>query len=109
MIDKKFVARHRLRFTLGSGIIGTFFFVINLLTFAKVWEETFNFYQVPIIIIYIGLPSLYIFSCWIVGYIYDVKGFWKEEASHANRELNPEFVDMMHDIKDIKKYMEEKK
>ena len=105
MIDKKFVARHRLRFTLGSGIIGVFFFVINLLTFAKVWEDTFKFYNIPILIIYFGLPLSYIFICWIVGYFYDVMGIWKEEASHANRELNPEFADMVQDIKDIKQLL----
>lgn len=108
IIDKKFVARHRLRFTLGSGIIGTFFFVINLLTFAKVWESTFNFYSIPIIVIYIGLPAFYIFTCWGVGYVYDTGGFWKEETSHANKEINPEFSDMISDIKYIKKMLSNK-
>jgi len=103
IIDKKFIARHRLRFTLGTGVIGTFFFAINLLTFAKVWEDTFDFYQIPMLLVYFGLPLFYIFTCWIVGYLYDTLGFWKEENSHINRELNPEIVIIMENLTDIKR------
>jgi len=97
-----FVARHRLRFALGTSIIGTFFFVINLLTFAKVWEETFKFYNFPVIIVYIGMPLFYIFVCWMVGFLYDTMGFWKEENSHSNRQLNPEITIILNTLDDIK-------
>lgn len=97
-----FVARHRLRFALGTSIIGTFFFIINLLTFAKVWEETFIYYTIPIVLIYIGLPAFYIFICWIVGYLYDTMGFWKEENSHSNRQLNPEVAHILGTLATIR-------
>jgi hypothetical protein len=98
MIDKKFIARHRLRFSLGLGIIGSFLTVINMLTFAKVWEETFKFYSIPMIIIYAVLPLGYIIVCWFIGYFYDVKGIWKEETSHSNANLNPEFLVLCENV-----------
>jgi len=98
MFDKKFIARSRLRFTLGLGIIGSFLTIINMLTFAKVWEGTFIYYGVPMLIIYIILPMGYMISCWCIGYLYDVKGIWKEETSHANANLNPEFVVLCENV-----------
>lgn len=92
IIDKKFIARSRLRFTLGLGVIGSFLTIINMLTFAKVWEETFKFYNIPMIIIYVVLPVGYMITCWWIGYLYDIKGIWAEEVSHQNEYLNPEFV-----------------
>jgi|WetSurMetagenome_2_1015567.scaffolds.fasta_scaffold07071_12 hypothetical protein len=92
MLDKKFIARSRLRFGLGVGIIGSFLSVINILTFAKVWQPTFENYGIPMAVIYIIMPVGYLSICWMIGYLYDVKGIWKEETSHSNAFLNPEFV-----------------
>jgi hypothetical protein len=39
--------------------------------------------------------------------LYDTKGFWEEETSHANEFLNPEFSKMCGDIEKIKKTLEE--
>jgi hypothetical protein len=101
IINKAFIARHRLRFGLGSGIIGTFFFVFSLLTFAKVWEKTFEFYNIPTVIIYIGMPISYLIVCWSIGYLYDTRGFWEMENSHSNTQLNPEFVTLCDNAKDL--------
>jgi hypothetical protein len=101
MIDKKFIARSRLRFTLGLGIIGAFISIISILTFAKVWEETFKFYGIPMIIVYVILPLGFGLACWCIGYFYDVKGIWKEENSHINASLNPEFQLVWEDIRII--------
>jgi hypothetical protein len=49
-------------------------------------------YGVPMLVIYIFLPASFVLSCWYIGFYYDVKGIWKEETSHANANLNPEFV-----------------
>jgi hypothetical protein len=107
MIDKKFIARHRLRFTLGLGIIGSVLTVINMLTFAKVWEETFKFYNIPMVVIYVILPLGYMAACWWIGYLYDVKGIWKEETSHANANLNPEFVVLCDNVIELDKKLDE--
>ena len=92
MFDKKFIARSRLRFGLGLGIIGSFLTIINMLTFAKVWQPTFESWGIPMLFMYFVLPFGYLVTCWAIGYLYDVKGIWKEETSHSNAYLNPEFV-----------------
>lgn len=102
---KKYIALTRMRFGLGLGIIGMFTSIIGMLTFAKVWEETFLFYGVPMITVYLFLPLGFFGACWWIGYLYDVKGIWKEETSHQNMKLNPEFLtvlaNMDHMVKNL--------
>jgi len=102
MIDfKKFIAKSRLRYSLGAGVVGMFTSAIGILTFAKVWEGTFIYYEIPAIAIYVALPLGFFIVCWLVGYIYDVKGIWKEETSHANVNLNPEFVIICENVENV--------
>jgi len=101
-IDKKFIARTRLRFTLGGGVIGSVMTIIGLLTFVKVWEKTFEYYGIPMIIVCALFPIVYIVSCWYIGMLYDTKGYWQEENSHANENLNPEFKQICKDVTEIK-------
>lgn len=103
----KFIAILRLRFSLGIGIIGMFTSVIGMLTFAKVWEQTFISLGIPLIFVYIALPVGFFSSCWLIGYIYDVKGLWKAETSHTNTKLNPEFVILYDNIKSIVETLDE--
>jgi hypothetical protein len=98
IIDKKFIARSRLRFQLGLGMIGMFVSLIGMLTFAKVWEDTFKFYNIPLLFVYIALPVGFFGACWLIGYLYDVKGIWKEESSHMNVNINPEFVVLCQNV-----------
>jgi hypothetical protein len=100
--DKKFIARSRLRYILGTGVIGALISAVNLLTFAKVWENTFLYYGIPPIAVYFILPVFYIAACWYIGFIYDTRGIWGEETSHSNEYLNPEFKKLVKDIKQIK-------
>jgi len=97
-----FIAKHRLRFAAGAGLIGSFLSVFSLLTFAKVWQETFEFYGIPPLAIYILFPIGYVIGCWYVGYLYDRKGLWKAEVAFGNRQQNPELMEMYDDIKKIK-------
>jgi hypothetical protein len=95
-----------MRFNLGLGIIGTFTSVIGMLTFAKVWEPTFTFYNIPMIVIYVVLPVSFIGACWWIGYLYDVKGIWKEETSHQNMKLNPEFLTVLSNMEHMVKNLD---
>jgi hypothetical protein len=97
-----FIARHRLRFVAGAGLVSSFLSIFSLLVFAKVWEATFEFYGIPPITIYIGAPIAYVIGCWFAGYIYDRKGLWKAEVAFGNRQQNPELMEMYDDIKKIK-------
>jgi len=98
MFNKKFIARSRLRFGLGMAIIGSLLTVINMLTFAKVWQPTFEAYGIPMLAVYIILPFGFIISSWFIGYIYDVKGLWKEETSHTNIYLNQEWMILCENV-----------
>jgi hypothetical protein len=72
--------------------------VINLLTFAKVWEGTFKYYGLPPIAVYILLPFFFVLGCWYVGYLYDVKGLWKSETKFSNRKQNPELFEIYETV-----------
>jgi hypothetical protein len=97
-----FVARHRLRFAAGAGLIGSFISIFSILTFLKVWETTFEFYGIPMLTIYVGAPIGYFLICWFVGFMYDRKGFWKAETTFTNKNQNTEFLTMCDDVKEIK-------
>lgn len=100
--DKNFISRTRLRFAWGAGFVGIFLAIPTLLTFAKVWAETFAFYGIPPVVLYISLPVGYIVSCYLLGLIWDIKGFWAGESSHLNMSCNPEFLLLVNDIRAIK-------
>ena len=103
--DMDFVAMHRLRFISGVGIVGSIITVVNILTFAKVWEGTFQFYGIPTVAVYTLFPLMYIAICWLVGYLYDTKGLWKAETKFGNKRQNDEFLEMYDNVKLIKKYL----
>jgi hypothetical protein len=104
---KKFIARSRLRYSLGVGVVGMFTSAIGILTFAKVWENTFVYYGIPPVSIYIAMPIGFFVVCFCIGYIYDVKGIWKEETSHSNTKLNPEFVTICENVERMDKKLDD--
>jgi hypothetical protein len=108
VFDKDFVARSRLRFSLGIGIIGYAISALNILTFAKVWSSTFEYYGIPMMLMYTAFPIGFVIACWYIGYLYDIKGYWGKENSHVNANMNPEFKKICADIEWIKLKMEEK-
>lgn len=104
-MDVDFIATHHLRYGIGVGIVGSIITVVNILTFAKVWEETFKFYGIPPIAVFTIFPAGYIFVCWFTGYLFDIKGIWKAETKFANRNQNPEILEIYENIKLIKKHL----
>lgn len=91
-----------MRFVAGSAIVSSAMTVINLLTFAKVWENTFIYYSIPPISVYILLPLFFITGCWYVGYLYDIKGLWKAETKFGNKKQNPELMEIHETVSEIK-------
>jgi hypothetical protein len=59
------------------------------LTFARVWEDKFEYYHIPSEILYVVVPGGYFVLCWFIGYIDEMKGFWKMEGDYYNKKLNP--------------------
>jgi len=104
----EFIARLKLRFFIGAAIATAISTIPNLLTFAKVWAPTFEYYGISPVIIYIFLPVGFLFSCYTIGHFWDILGFWNRENEYINRVNNPQVPELMKDIKEIKKMLEEK-
>lgn len=81
---------------------GIFLSILNILTFAKVWQSSFEFYNIPLLLIYIAFPIGYIILCWGVGLWYEQSGLWGEENSHINNNMNVEFLKLCKDMDKIK-------
>jgi hypothetical protein len=106
MPNKKFLARNKLRLFIGVGFLGVVTSIINYLTFAKVWSETFVYYGIPLPAVYIGIPILFVLSCWGAGYVYELSGMWAYEVSHQNTTINPEFLSVCEDVQWIRQKLE---
>lgn len=84
-----FVSRHRMRYMRGVSWAGAIQALLIALTFARVWKDTFEYYHIPSEILYVLVPGGYFFLCWFIGYIDEMKGFWKMEGDYYNKKLNP--------------------
>jgi predicted KAP-like P-loop ATPase len=93
-----------MRFVAGSAIVSIVITIVNLLTFAKVWEKTFEYYGIPPVAVYILFPACFIAGCWYVGYLYDIKGVWKAETKFGNRKQNPEIMEIHDAVMKIQEY-----
>lgn len=62
--------------------------VISLLTFLKVWEETFTWFGLEKWMIYGTFPMILIVGCAIIGYI-DQKHMWTKEGIMLARRVSP--------------------
>jgi hypothetical protein len=102
-----FIGRQYYRLMMGSGttglVVSAFFLVFN--TYG-IWKQSLQFYDIPLIpfvlVGLVGLASLY----WGSGYFWERIGLYREYQSHANKEVNPEWVDAYSKIKQIAKKFE---
>ena len=106
---KDFLARNKLRLFVGMAFASVFLALFNILTFAKVWSGTFEYYGVPSLLVYVGVPTAYFVVTFGIGYIYEFSGLWAKEVSYQNIVLNPEVRDMIENMKVIRKILEERK
>lgn len=105
----EFIARMKLRFFIGWAIISIPANILNLETFAKVWASTFEFYGIPAVLVYAAIPVLFMLSCYYVGHFWDMWGIWNRENDYINRVNNPQFVDVMNDLNDIKELLQKER
>jgi hypothetical protein len=99
------IARNKLRFFIGTAFLGVFMSIFNFLTFAKVWSGTFEYYGIPLTVIYAAIPLAFIIGCWYFGYWYEMNKLWEYEVVHQTKNLNPQFNELMDDVKEIKKHL----
>jgi len=87
-----FIARNKLRFFTGFGIISVFMGIVSF-GMALVTMVTVKGIYIPawvIIIVGGGLVA----GCWYFGYWYEMTKMWEKEISHTNKNINPEMLKM---------------
>lgn len=96
------IGRAYVKFQTGYTPIAYTLSLIGFLTFAKVWQGTFEYYGIPFTIIVVLCPILILVVAFILGHsmIY----FKVQEAmqSLGNQEANKEFSELCRDVKEIK-------
>lgn len=108
MTAQKLIAETRMKFVIGTAWFGIFISIANLLAFAKLWIGEFSAIGIPDVVVYAGLPLLYIFGCWFTGHLYQVMGFYGAEATFNNRKGNPEFMEVYEAVKRIEQKIDKK-
>lgn len=109
MTNKSFIARNKARLFVGLGFVGIFTTILWILTFAKVWSETFVYYGIPPVAVYIGLPIAFLLGAWVLGIFYELSGLQADEITHHNTELNKEFGKACRDIAWVREKMEDER
>jgi hypothetical protein len=103
---KKFIARNKLRFFTGFGILSVFMGIVSFCLLIKA-----NLY---IIGVYVSLPLLGILAfamamgCWYLGFLWEMWKMWREEVSHTNIELNPEMLKLCREVSEMRQLLEKK-
>ena len=90
----------------GIGYISMGITILSLLTFLKVWQDTFNHFGISNEIMFIGFPIVVIIGCVTIGYI-DVKNkMWHRESVFAAINVSPIAVNSYNATKHIEAEIE---
>ena len=92
---KSFIARTKYRFFNGTGFAGILIGLLGILTFAKVWAGTFEYYGIEPVLAYVLIPLFYVAFCYFGGLAYELSGIQALEISHPNLNVNPELTRLL--------------
>ena len=104
---KSFLARTKYRFFNGTGFAGVFTGILAILTFAKVWASTFEYYGVNPVLAYVAIPATYVLLCYSAGFVYEMSGIQALEISHQNQNVNPEVLILLANGKEANERLKE--
>ena len=98
-----------MKFQIGYAPMGYALALIGFLTFAKVWQGTFEDYGIPFAVVLVLCPFLILAFAFVMGHY--MVHFKVQEAmqSLGNTEGNREFKRQCDDVKAIRKMLEEMK
>jgi hypothetical protein len=105
--QKRFIARNKLRFFTGFGMISVFMGIVGFGMSLVTMITVKGIYIPAWVIAVIGI--MLIVSCWYSGYWYEMIAMWKYEISHTNNVLNPEMLKLCTEVSEIKKLLQERK
>jgi len=108
MTTAKVVGRFSARFTRGYGRAAIILGIINILMFAKIYQETFAWFGVDILTVILGTSGFFICLRLIVGYIEERLDLWGEETAHIWKMAGWNPVELTETVKRIEKRLEEK-
>jgi hypothetical protein len=101
------IGRAYMKFQIGYAPVGYALALLGFLTFAKVWQGTFEDFGIPFAMVLLMSPVLVVSGVFVLGH-YMVR-FKVQEAmqSLGNTEGNREFKRQCDDVKAIRKLLEE--
>ena len=100
----KFSARFTRGFTRAGVIVG----IINVLTFAKVWQSTFDQFGIPLLAVIIAIPIGFVTACILIGVLEERSGVWGDDTLHIWEMAGWNPVELTEAVKRIEKRLEEK-
>ena len=107
VINSKFLGRFYLKFQIGFAPMSYLLSFIGFLTFAKVWQSTFDYYNVPFIIALVIFPLCILGVATLLGHIMVKKNVQGEITSLMNTEANPEFLALIGTIDRLENKIDE--
>lgn len=96
------IGRKYVKFQIGYVIISYALSLIGFLTFAKVWQETFEYYGIPFWAVVVLCPFFIFGIAFILGHCWIYFKIQEAMQSLGNTEANKEFADLCRDVKEIK-------
>lgn len=103
-----FIGGFSARFARGFSRAGIIVGIINVLTFAKVWQGTFDYFGVPLLAVIVAIPVGFVALCILLGVFEERSGIWGDDTLHqwAVAGWNP--VELAGAVKRIEQKLEEK-
>lgn len=103
-----FLGRFSARFTRGFSRAGVIVGIINILTFAKVWQSTFDYFGIPIVAVILAIPVGFIAVCIAIGILEEKSGVWCDDTLHIWKMAGWNPTEMTTEIKRLNRLIEEK-
>jgi hypothetical protein len=103
------LGRAYMKFQIGYGPMGYALAIVGFLTFAKVWQGTFEDYGIPFAVVIFLCPALILTAAILLGHCMVYFKVQEAMQSLGNTEGNREFKRQCDDVKAIRKMLEEMK
>lgn len=93
----------------GYSRLGIVLGLINILVFAKVWQETFEELGIPIAAVIVSIPLVFVVVCVIVGYIEKEKNVWGTELIYTWKIAGYDPIQLTKDVSNISAWINSQK
>lgn len=94
ILNSRFLGRTYFKFQIGFQPLNYILAFVTFLTFAKVWQSTFDYYGVPFWTMLFVFPMFLLGVAAVLGHIMIKKNVQGEIQSLINTEANPELLEI---------------